>query len=188
MPAVLPVSERVIDDRRRLGIHKLDERWAGVWHLVNPPKLWHGRLNSQMFLALAPVAEARGLTPYCDATGLFATPDDWRVPDQTYARADAATEAGLTAAELVVELRSPDDDTYGKLPFYARRAREVLVVHRGRRVELYRADGAGGIGRVPAGEGGALASEALGVAFATVATDDGPRLRIAGPEGVIAEV
>jgi hypothetical protein len=32
--------EYVIDDRRRLGIDKLDELSAGEWHLVNPPQMW----------------------------------------------------------------------------------------------------------------------------------------------------
>jgi len=57
---------------------------------------------------LAPVAQHRGLVPYGGATGLFAASDDWRVPDQAYARPDDNDEAGLTSAELVVEM-VPDD-------------------------------------------------------------------------------
>lgn len=188
MRAVLPVSERVIDDRRRLGIDKLDERWAGAWHLVNPPKLWHGRLNTDMLVALGPVAKARGLDFYGDATGLFAAADDWRVPDQTYARPESACEDGLRAAELVVEIRSPGDESYAKLPFYARHAVEALIVHQDRRVELYRSDGCGGHERVAADEHGAVTSATLGVTFVPVAGGGEPRLRITGPGGTIAEV
>src|SRR4029453_522736 len=77
MPAAVParVSERVIDDRRRLGIDALDECWAGEWHLVNPPKSWHGRLLVDLLYVLIPHARARGLEPYGDTTGLFAAPD-----------------------------------------------------------------------------------------------------------------
>jgi Uma2 family endonuclease len=140
----VPVSEREIDDRRRLGIDKRDERWAGEWRLVNPPKQWHASLNARLLVALAPGAEARGLDYYSDAIGLFAAHDDWRVPDQVYARPEDAREDGVVSAELVVEIRSPGDDSYRKLPFYAARGvREVLVVHRARRAELYRRDAGG---------------------------------------------
>ena len=140
----VPVSEREIDDRRRLGIDKRDERWAGEWRLVNPPKFWHSVMNVQLLLALAPAAAARGLVVASEACGVFAAHDDWRVPDQVYARPEDAREDGVVSAELVVEIRSPGDDSYRKLPFYAARGvREVLIVHRDRRAELYRR-GAGG--------------------------------------------
>ena len=135
----VPVSEREIDDRRRLGIDSLDERWAGEWRPVNPPKLWHPILNTHLLLALAPTAKAKGLLAIGDACGLFGADDDWRVPDQTYARPEDAREEGFVSAELVVEIRSPGDDSYRKLPFYAARGvREVLIVHRDHRAELYR--------------------------------------------------
>ena len=145
MPAVpVPVSEREIDDRRRLGIDKRDERWAGEWRLVNPPKFWHSVMNLRLALALAPLADARGLVAAIDACGVFAADNDWRVPDQVYARPEDAREEGVVSAELVVEIRSPGDDSYRKLPFYAARGvREVLVVHEDRRAELYPRDAGG---------------------------------------------
>jgi Uma2 family endonuclease len=171
------VSEALIDERHRLGIDRQDERWAGEWHLVNPPKLWHPRLNSDMYVVLAPLARGVGLVPYCESTGVFGEVErDWRIPDQVYARPDQETEEGLTGAELVVEVRSPGDESYAKLPFYAsRRITEALVVHRDRRVELYRLDGAGGY--EPAHDG---RSAVLGVAFTTV---DGPKLRMTWGDG-----
>jgi hypothetical protein len=176
MRAVLvDASERVIDDRRRRGIDKLDERWAGEWHLVNPPKNWHVDLNAEMFLVLGPLAKRLGLKAYGDASGLFASEDDWRVPDQTYARPEDATEVGVTSAELLVELRSPGDETYEKIPFYAEQGvRELLVVHQDRRVELYRRRDDGQLVRVETEEG-SVRSEVLGATFRTVG---GPRLHI----------
>jgi len=187
MPAAVParVSERVIDDRCRLGIDALDECWAGEWHLVNPPKSWHVELNADVFLVLAPLAHARGLRAVGDASGLFAAPDDWRVPDQTYARPEDRRDEGFVSAELVVEIRSPGDDTYRKLPFYAGRGvAEVLVVDEARRVALYRLDGAGTLVPVRPRPDGPVRSDVLGVTFATA---EGPRLRIAW-EGGTADV
>jgi Uma2 family endonuclease len=165
------VPESILAERSRLGADQLDERWEGEWHFVNPPKLWHPRLNGDLFLVLAPLARRMGLQPYGEGTGVFAGAQDWRVPDQVYARDDHEVEEGLTGAELVVELRSPDDESYAKLPFYAARGiTEALIVHRDRRFELFRLDDASGYQPVQDGR-----CEVLGVTFTTVA---GPRLRI----------
>ena len=182
-PVPSEVTERVIDDRRRLGIDRRDERWAGVWHLVNPPKSWHAYLNGELLMALGPLARARGLLIMVEG-GVFGAADDWRVPDQVYARPEDVRDEGVVSAELVVEIRSPNDDSYRKLPFYASRGvAEVLIVHEDRHVQLFRLDGRGEMAMVVPGSGG-VRCEALGVTFATVA---GPTLRIAW-DGGVAEV
>jgi Uma2 family endonuclease len=172
----VPVTEREIDDRRRLGIDKLDELWAGEWHLVNPPKYWHGWLNEALRDVLRPLAQARGLRAHGEGFGLFAAEDDWRVPDQIYARPEHVSDDGLVGAELVVEIRSPRDDSYRKLPFYASLGvAEVLILHEDRSVVLYRLGAGASLVPVPAGTDGSVRSDVLGVWFSTV---DGPRLRI----------
>jgi Uma2 family endonuclease len=170
------VPESLVEERRRLGIDKQDERWEGEWHFVNPPKRWHPRLNADLLLVLAPLARRRGLDPYGDSTGIFADLEsDWRVPDQAYATPEQGIDEGLRGAELVIELRSPGDESYAKLPFYAARGvREVLVVHEDRRFELYRL-GDGAYGPVEDGT-----SAVLGVRFETV---DGPGLRVTWDAG-----
>jgi Uma2 family endonuclease len=180
MRAVLVDAEWELERRRKLGLDKMDERWDGEWHLVNPPKRWHAALNSTMFLVLAPLGVDRGLSAYCEATGLFEDLDaNWRVPDQVYARHEQEIDEGVTGAELVVEVRSPGDESYLKLPFYAERGvSEVLIVHQDRRFDLYRLVG----GEYEAVEDGR--STALGVTFSTV---EGPKLRIDW-EGGTAEV
>ncbi len=183
MPAV--VTDAEVERRRRLGIDKRDERWEGEWHLVNPPKNWHADVVDGLIFALHPSAEARGLR-VTTVRGLFAADDDWRVPDLMVVRPGRTYgEAGLAAAELVIEVRSPGDDSYKKLPFYAgRRVREVWIVHQDRRVELHRLSPLGELAlAVPAADG-SVRSDVLGVTLTTV---DGPRLRIAG-EGETAEV
>lgn len=58
------------------------------------------------------------------------TPDDYRVPDRGLHRALPRTTWVPTAA-VVVEILSPDDETWEKLPFYARaQVDEVLVIDR----------------------------------------------------------
>lgn len=171
MRAVLVNAERELERHRQLGLDKKDELWDGVWHLVDPPKLWHERLNTDMVLVLGPRARGLGLEPYAGVGVVADVERSFRVPDQVYGRSDQVIEEGVTAAELVVEVRSPGDESYLKLPFYAERGvREVLIVHQDRRFELYRlaADGA----YQPAEDG---RSNVLGVTFSTV---DGPKLRI----------
>ena len=177
MRAVVVNAELVVEQRRRLDIDRQDERWEGEWHFVNPPKLWHSRLNTQMAVALTPRASAAGLVVYCESAGIFADLEtDWRIPDQVYARADQEIEEGLTGAELVVEVRSPADESYAKLPFYAARGiTEAMIVHRDQRFELYRLDVSGEYQPVEDG-----ASTVLGVTFTTA---DGPKLRIDWAEG-----
>lgn len=180
VPAV--VTDDLLEHRRRLGIDKSDERWAGVWRIVNPPKNWHGELQSELYEALLPRARALGLRRRMEG-GVFGAEDDWRVPDLVYARPGTDYgDAGLARAELVVEIRSPGDDAYRKLPFYAERVREVLILHRDRTPELYR-----GMEQVPPDADGSVRSEALGVTFTPVATDAGPKLRITW-DGGTAEV
>lgn len=165
------ISESFVAQRRRLGIDKQDERWDGQWHFVNPPHSWAPLLNGALLVVLGPLAERVGLRPYGGA-GIFAhLESDWRVPDEVYARPDQQIEEGLVGAELVVEIRSPDDESYAKLPFYAGRGiTEALIVHRDRRFELFRLDGAGAYQPVKDGR-----STVLGVTFSTV---EGPKLRI----------
>jgi len=169
-------SESLVEERRRVGIDKKDERWGGEWHFVNPPKRWHARLNADLFLALAPLARRAGLEPYGDNTGVFADPaQDWRVPDQVHARPELGIEEGLSGADLVVEIRSPGDESYEKLPFYAARAvGEVLIVHQDRKFELYRLRDDGNYVVIEDGSG-RVTSVPLQATFTTV---EGPRLRI----------
>jgi len=180
MRAVLVNAESFFEQRRRQGMDKFDEMWEGEWHFVNPPKSWHPLLNGDMLVVLRPHADSAGLRSTGDALGVFAAENDWRVPDQAYVRPDQIVEIGVTGAELVVEFRSPGDESYAKLPFYAARGiTEAMIVHRDRRFELYRLDAAGTYQPVEDGR-----STVLGVTFTTV---EGPKLRIAWSEGA-AEV
>jgi len=185
VPVRIPVTEREIDDRRRLGIDKLDELWAGEWHLVNPPKMWHAQMNQDLLFVLAPRARAVGLRSLIEPLGLFAADNDWRVPDQTHFRPEDAREEGVVSAEFVIEVRSPGDDSYKKMEFYASRGvAEFMIIHEDRRFELYWLNDEGYLVPAKPEDDGVVRSRVLDVGFATVA---GPRLRVTW-DGGSAEV
>jgi len=172
---LLDVDEAFLAERERRGQHKLDECWEGEWHLVNPPRSWHNLLNTALFRVLVSLAEAEGLVGVCESMGLFAAEKDWRIPDQLYCRPEDVIDAGVTSAELVVEVRSSGDDSYAKLPFYAaRKVTEALIVHEDRRVELYRCREDGTMIQVEQADGSAH-SDVLGCTFTSV---EGLRLRV----------
>jgi hypothetical protein len=85
------------------------------------------------------------------------------------------------------KIRSPEDDTYDKRPFYAAlEIREVVVVNRDtRKPEIYRLAGALYVALQPDAEGW-LRSEMMGIRFRAV---DGPlRLSIEDPQHPPAHV
>ena len=182
------VPESLLEERRRLGLDKADEMWEGVLHMVPTPFTPHQRVNTDLLVVPAPLAKARGLLPWGDSTSLFrpGADDDYRVPDQTYARPELTSERGVEGpASLVVEVRSPRDETDEKLDWYAARGvDEVLVVHpETRAVELSARRGER-LERVEPDAGGGVVPRALGVRLETVA---GPLLR-ATWDGGTAEV
>ena len=176
---LLEVPEALLEARRRTGADKADEVWDGVLHMVPPASGPHRELGSELHLVLGPLARRRGLGSRYE-TGLFRTADDYRVPDQLYARPEQFSQRGAEGALLVVEIRSPDDETYRKIDWYAERGVvELLVLHPAdRRFELLRNVG-GRLLPVTTDEGGGARSEVLGVRF--VARDG--RLHVTWEDG-----
>ena len=164
---LLEVPEQMLAERRRLGLDGRDELWDGELHMAPPPGERHQRIGSDLLVALSPVVRRLGLVATYE-TGLFRAGDDYRVPDLVVTRPDQRSERGAESAELVVELRSPDDETYAKLPFYAALGvREVVVVHPDdRRVELFRLAG-DRLLPVTGDAAGAVRSDVLGVQLRT---------------------
>ncbi len=139
---MLEVPQALLEERRAKGLDKSDEMWEGELHMVPPPSDRHQEVGIALLRALLPLADAHGLITRYDGTGLFrpGAENDWRVPDQTYARPELRSERGIEgAASLVVEILSPHDETYAKLDWYASvGVGEVLVIDPGtRRVELF---------------------------------------------------
>ena len=181
---MLDVPESLLDERRRLGLDVFDEVWEGVLHMVPPPSGDHQRLGTRLVAVVLAAAERRGLVASHE-TGLFAADDDYRVPDIIASRPANCSRRGVDdTAELVVELRSPGDESYEKLPWYAARGvTELLIIDPPTRTfELYRNHGGAPVSVVPDEDGG-VALDTLKVRLLTVASVDGPRLRVmAGAE------
>ncbi|MGA7705555.1 MAG: Uma2 family endonuclease [Solirubrobacteraceae bacterium] len=120
--------QAMLERRRRLGQDRKDEVWEGVLHLVPAPAHRHGHLAQQLAELLGPAARAARLEPMIAEFNLGDSKDDFRVPDGGLHRPGAAEMWHPTAA-LVLEILSPDDEAWEKLPFYAaHHVDEVLIV------------------------------------------------------------
>ncbi|MGH9130402.1 MAG: Uma2 family endonuclease [Acidimicrobiales bacterium] len=132
--------EQLIARRRARGQDLFDEVWEGVYHMANAPHFRHGYLDDAITRLLGPYAAGAGLV----GTGPFnlGTKDDFRVPDHGYHRS-FSDESWLSSAVVVVEVVSPDDETYQKFDFYAAHEVDELIVAdpRTQRISCYRRDG-----------------------------------------------
>ena len=163
---LIDISPDVLAERERLGLDTRDEVWDGVLHMNPPPSNEHSRVQHELFLILHGLARPLGLDVRMEL-GLFnpahPTPHDFRVPDiQVFDPAISTVRGADGPATLVVEVRSPGDDSFKKLPFFeAMGVGEVLIAHRdstwvrhwgrvdGRLVESEPADGRHRLACVP---------------------------------------
>lgn len=118
--------EQLIERRRALGLDRFDEVWEGDYHVAPEAHTRHGILDDEISGVLRPYAKRAGLI----GTGPFnlGGPTDYRVPDRAFHRTKP-TGVYATTAPAVVEILSPDDETFEKFDFYARHGVvEVIVV------------------------------------------------------------
>lgn len=125
MLAVVP--DEMIEERRRLGLDRRDEMWNGVLHMVPPASSAHGGVAYDLACLFRLQGRNRRLRAFVEP-GIFdpEVPEmtSYRVPDLGYARPEDVTQRGIEGrAVLAVEILSPRDEAYEKLPFY----REVGV-------------------------------------------------------------
>jgi len=118
-----------LKERRRIsGMDRLDEVWDGVLHMVPAPNDKHADLAQQLAILLDAPARAAGLFPTMHEFNLGDSRDNYRVPDGGLHRARYWGTWEHTAP-LVVEIVSPDDETWLKLPHYAaHEVDEVLIL------------------------------------------------------------
>ncbi len=134
-----PELEALLERRRRAGVDRLDEVWQGVRHMVPGPSFEHARISQQLAELLGPLASAAGLLPTMSGFNLGESEHDFRVPDGGLHRPGAGG-VWLSTAALVVEILSPDDESWEKLPFYAEHdVDEVLIVDPMHRTVAWRA-------------------------------------------------
>jgi Uma2 family endonuclease len=117
----------LLERRKRFGQDRKDEIWEGVLHVVPASSHRHSALGAQVKRLLAAPAVAAGLT-VTDDFNLGDSKQNFRVPDGGLHRPGAAEMWHPTAA-LVLEILSPGDESWEKLPFYAAHAvDEVLII------------------------------------------------------------
>ena len=128
--------DELIARRRALGLDGYDEVWEGEYHVAPHSHSDHGIVVMELAFALHPFARRAGLIS-SDAFNL-GEPADYRVPDAGYHRSRPGTLYVPTAA-VVVEVVSPDDETFAKLPFYAAHGVDeaLVALPEERRVDCY---------------------------------------------------
>jgi hypothetical protein len=118
--------EALIARRRSLGLDGHDEVWRGEHHMAPTAHPFRGYLVNKLVVLLQPLVDRAGLV----STAAFnlGQPNDFRVPDGGLHLA-VPTTVYVPTAMAVIEIESPDDETWDKLDFYAEHnVAEILVV------------------------------------------------------------
>src|SRR3972149_9786008 len=139
MKAVMPeIHPQILERRKRTGIDKWDEMWEGVLHMPPSPN----RSPQEFQWELENWLRVFWARPFgnkvhhqVNVSSIGGWPDNYRIPDLILLipecfdiDRDVYFEGAPT---VVVEIRSPGDETMEKLPFYARLGvPEVWIVDR----------------------------------------------------------
>jgi Uma2 family endonuclease len=118
--------EELLERRRELGQDLLDEVWEGVYVMNPAPSEGHADVAQQLAEMLGPTARGAGLWPRMSIFNL-GEPDDYRVPDGALLR-ERLNRVRVPTAALVIEIVSPGDDTWKKVPFYATHGVDELLI------------------------------------------------------------
>lgn len=174
------ISERIIEERRRLGHDKYDEVWDGVYVMPPLANNEHQRIVMDCCFILSEVlGPSATVLPGANVSDRV---DDWkqnyRCPDVVVVldggRAIDRDTHWQGGPDFLIEVMSPGDDTLEKLPFYAAiGVREVLVVERDtRETQLYRLVRKKLVPVEP------MVSDVVPLSFSRVEPKAGPRLEV----------
>lgn len=153
MPKVVipDYPEREIQERKRKGLDLRDEVWDGVYHLSSSPTWEQQRIVGKLIAILIPYCEKHDIGRVNASVNVRVTSaaeENYRVPDAVFiakGREKIITD-GLwidSGPDLVVEVRSKDDETNVKIPFYEKiGTKEHLIIDsQTKEAELYRNKG-----------------------------------------------
>ncbi len=128
-----PAELAALIARRRAHGHDLfDEVWDGEYHVAPAPNASHSDLQAQFVVLLQRLGEPAGLRTH-GPFNLGSEEANFRVPDVAVLRS-RLDQVWIPTAAMVVEIVSPGDESWEKLPFYARHGvDEILVVDPGER-------------------------------------------------------
>jgi Uma2 family endonuclease len=124
----LPEMEALLANRRKTGIDRRDEVWEGVLHLAPATSLSHARIAQRLTLLLHKPARQAGLELVMQEFNLGDSIDDYRIPDGGIFR-PGTDGTWIPTAAVVIEIVSPDDESWEKLSFFAAHGvDEVLIL------------------------------------------------------------
>jgi len=177
------VPQHVLDWRKRTGADQWDEMWEGVLHMPRVPNRTHQDMAAQLCYWLTTHwAKPTGSKVYLpiNIASVGGWPNDYRIPDLVLLTPDRFhidhDEYFEGAPTVVVEIRSPGDETYEKMSFYARLGvPEMWIIDRDTKVpEVHVLKGAE-YDKQPPAEDGWIPSAAIG---AQLRGDPGQKLAI----------
>lgn len=171
---LLEVSPAELAHRKAIGADRWDEMWEGVLHMTPAPGNEHQRILDKLVVFLVPLMERTRRGTLRSGINVFdesSPTENYRIPDATFVSAGREAllvEDGLRGGgpDAAVEIRSPGDETYEKLPFFAKLSvREVVVIDRdSKRPEVYRLAG-GAYVAVAADRDGWVTAETMRLRF-----------------------
>ncbi len=144
---MLDIKAEILDARRCTGADRWDEMWDGVLHMPPMPNRSHQELELDLgawLRAFWARPQGNKVYPPINLALPGRWPKDYRIPDLVLLTPDRfhidRNEYFEGAPTAVVEIRSPDDESYEKLPFYAQlQIPEVWIVDRDtRQPEVFR--------------------------------------------------
>jgi Uma2 family endonuclease len=144
------VGDRLIAERKHLGLDLYDEVWEGLYIMPSMPSLEHQKLVRQLSTLFAELVEPDGIGevyPGANVSDRHGWTENYRIPDVIVVlkggRAQLCGTYIYLGPDFVVEIESPGDDSEEKVPFYSKiGVRELLLLHRDRRtLRLLRHDG-----------------------------------------------
>ncbi len=137
---MLDVSPEMIAERHRKDIDRRDEVWEGVYHMAPPPDDEHQFVVDEAFILVGHYVQVHRLGILRSIKGVrdVRHPDEnYRIPEWIFLRAGREhliRKGGSYIDEgpdVVLEVRSPGDETDEKIPFYEKvGVREMVIVDR----------------------------------------------------------
>ena len=172
---IAEVPADFLELRRRRGADIRDEMWEGVLHMPPAPNIEHQDFEGQLEAWVRTHwASARGRRVYhgVNLAPRGGWPNNYRIPDLVLLTADCPARNCGECLEgpptVVIEIRSPGDETLEKLPFYANLGvPEVWVIDRDSRAVAIYALRAGTQERITPVADGWLHSAATGIQLRT---------------------
>ena len=173
---MLDVRSDFLKERRRLGADRWDEMWDGVLHMPPAPIIEHQdfEYDLEAWFRTHWAAHTVGRRVHHDinVAPRGGWPKNYRIPDIVLLDADCPAKNRGAYLEgpptVTIEIHSPGDEAYEKLPYYAKLGvPEVWIIHRdSRAVEIYGLEGEEYESLKPAADGW-LHSAAVGVQLRT---------------------